>query len=74
MAIPTHINIVALNMAWVRRWKKQKFTIPNLNVVIINPNCLIVDKATVSFMSFLVIAQTAAMVMVTGPAERKVVE
>ena len=59
--------MVALNMAWVKRWRKQNSTIPSLNDDIINPNWLMVDRAIVSFISFFVIAHEAAIFMVRGP-------
>lgn len=71
--IPTTINIFALNIAWVRRWKKHKCVNPSPSVMIISPSCLIVESAIVSLMSFLVMAQDAGMVMVIDPEIIKVV-
>jgi hypothetical protein len=51
----------------VIKWKKAWYTIPNPRVVIINPNCLKVDKATTNFMSRLVVAHRPPKNMVREP-------
>ena len=63
--IPAAINIFALNIACVSKWKKVRWGIPIPSVVTIKPSCLMVEKrAMVSLSSFLVIAQAAGTVIV----------
>lgn len=64
---PAPMNMFALNIACVNKWKKHKFVIPILKVTIIRPNCLIVDRAIVSFKSFFVIAHAAGIHIVIDP-------
>ena len=70
---PAPMNMFALNIACVSRWKKHRFAIPILSVVIIRPNCLMVDRAMVSFKSFFVMAHAAGMHMVIDPVIIRVV-
>lgn len=38
MTIPAPMNRLALNIAWVNRWKNERLTIPIPKDVIISPN------------------------------------
>ena len=71
ITIPAAINIVALNIAWVMRWKKHRFGIPKAMVEVINPNWLMVERAMVSFISFFVMAHDADKNIVINPAVNK---
>jgi len=44
---PAHINNKALNIAWVKRWKKANLHKPIDKIIIIKPNWLKVDKAII---------------------------
>lgn len=70
--MPAAINIVALNIAWVSKWKKHMLVIPNLKVLIIRPNCLIVERAIVSLISFFDIAHAADINIVIIPVHIKI--
>lgn len=71
--IPAAINIFALNIACVSKWKKVRWGIPIPSVVTIRPSCLMVERAMVSLSSFLVIAQAAGTVIVIEPEISKIV-
>ena len=51
----------ALNIAWVRRWKRARLGRANPRLAIIIPNCLKVDSAMIFFMSFSAMADRPAI-------------
>jgi hypothetical protein len=69
--LPTDIKRRALKNAWVKRWKKAISKRPKPIVVIISPNWLRVDRATIFFMSNSYKALAPAMTIVATPAHNK---
>ena len=65
--LPILIKIKALKKAWDRRWKNAKFHIPHPKVVIITPNCLRVERATIFFISISTMAVIPAISIVAAP-------
>ena len=62
---PMHINIVALNKAWVIRWNVVKVLMLSLEVIIMNATCLSVDRAIIFFRSVSHMAETLAVIEVS---------
>lgn len=70
---PAHINKVALNKAWVNKWKKAKLYSPKDKILIIKPNCLNVDRAIIFFKSNSKFAPNPAINIVILPTNNKII-
>lgn len=66
------MNNRALNRAWVIKWKKARLGEFILNLAIITPSCLRVDKAMIFFKSHSVIAESPAISIVRQEINRRV--
>lgn len=65
--VPAVMNKSDLNRAWVDRCRNVSSGKFSPRVIIITPNCLSVDNAMIFFMSFSVMANIPASVMVAAP-------
>lgn len=70
MILPEHKNSIALKKACVHIWRKAMWGWLRPIATIIKPSWLDVEKAMIFLMSFCVVAQRAAKMVVIAPRHR----
>jgi len=70
MILPEDKNSMALKNAWVQMWKRAMLGWLSPMATIISPSCLVVEYATIFFMSCWEMAVVAAKIAVVDPKIR----